>query len=97
VTLLVILSSASAAPGRRDELVAAAREVAAATRADPGCLAYSFSADVEDPDRIVGIEVWADRTALDQHMGHAHTRDFLAVVADLVAGQPMMDVHEVPA
>ena len=94
--MLVVQSSASAAPGRRDELVAAAREVAAATRADPGCLAYSFSADVEDPDRILGVEVWADRTALDQHMGHAHTEHFLAIVPDLVAGQPMMDVHEVP-
>ncbi|MGR7027622.1 putative quinol monooxygenase [Geodermatophilus sp. URMC 62] len=58
--MLVVIGNATAAPGRCDELVAAARVVAAATRGDDGCLAYTFAADVEDPDRILGVEVWRD-------------------------------------
>nr|WP_239522915.1 putative quinol monooxygenase [Geodermatophilus normandii] len=92
---MVIVSSATAAPGRRDELVAAARAVAAATRSDHGCLAYAFSADLDDPDRILGLEIWADQIALDAHMAHPHTEAFLAAVPDLVAGPPDMTVHEV--
>ena len=94
--MLIVIGSATAAPGRRDELVAAARTVAATTRGDRGCLSYSFAADVEDPDRIIGLEVWADRAALDEHMGHAHTQEFLRVTPGLVAGEPAMSFHDVP-
>ena len=94
--MLIVIGSATAAPGRRGELVMAAREVAAATRGDRGCLAYSFAADVEDPDRILSIELWADRAALDEHMGHAHTEEFLRVAPGLVAGEPVMSFHDVP-
>ena len=94
--MLIVLGDATAAPGRRDELVAAARAVAAATRADRGCLAYSFAADLEQPDRILSIEIWADRAALDEHMAHEHTEAFLRVAPGLVAGEPVMSFHEVP-
>ena len=93
--MLVVLSSATAAPGRRDELVAAARAVAAATRADRGCVSYDFAADLDDPDRVLGVEVWADRAALDEHMPHDHTREFLAVAPGLVTGEPAMAFHHV--
>jgi len=95
--MLIVLGDATAAPGPRDELVAAARTVAAATRTDRGCLAYSFAADLEDPDRILSIEVWADRAALDEHSGHAHTTEFLRVAPGLVAGEPVMSFHDVPS
>ncbi|WP_116453579.1 putative quinol monooxygenase [Blastococcus litoris] len=95
--MLIVLGSATAAPGRRDELVAAARAVASATRTDPGCVAYSFAADLEDPDRILGIEIWADQAALDAHMTHAHTLEFLRVAPGLVVGQPQMSFYEAAA
>ncbi len=95
--MLIVLGGATAAPGHRDELVAAARAVAAATRADRGCLAYSFAADVEDPDRILSIEIWADQAALDEHMRHEHTQEFLRTAPGLVAGDPVMSFHEVAA
>jgi quinol monooxygenase YgiN len=94
--VLIVVGSATAAPGRRDELVAAAREVAAASRSDRGCLAYSFAADVEDDDRILSIEIWADRAALDEHMAHGHTADFLRVAPGLVSGEPAMAFYDVP-
>ena len=95
--MLIVIGDAVAAPGRREDLVAAARAVAAATRGDRGCLAYSFAADVEDPDRILSIEIWADRAALDEHMEHGHTAEFLRTAPDLIAGEPAMAFYEVPA
>ena len=94
--MLIVIGSATAAPGRRDDLVAAARTIAAATRADRGCLAYSFAADVEDDDRIRSIEIWADRAALDAHLAHDHTAEFLRVAPGLVAGEPVMAFYDVP-
>ncbi len=95
--MLIVIGDATAAPGRRAELVAAARAVAAATRGDRGCLAYSFAADLEDDDRIISLEVWADQAALDEHMTHEHTRQFLTVAPGLVAGEPVMTFYETPA
>lgn len=94
--MLIVIGDANAAPGRRDELVAAARAVTAATRGDSGCLAYSFASDVENPDRILSIEVWADRAALEEHMGHAHTEQFMKAAPGLVAGEPVMSFYDVP-
>ena len=94
--MLIVIGDATAAPGRRDELVAAAQAIASATRADDGCLAYSFSADVENPDRILSIEIWVDRAAMDEHMTHAHTEEFLRIAPGLVAGEPVMSFHDVP-
>ena len=94
--MLVVLGSATAAPSRRAELVAAAQAVAAASRTDSGCLAYSFAADLEDADRILSIEVWHDRAALEEHMAHDHTRTFLQVAPDLVVGEPSMSFYDAP-
>jgi len=90
------MKASSSTARTSEEPVAAAREVAAATQTDRGCLAYSFPADVEDPDRVIGIEVWADQVALDEHMGHRHTQDFLRVAPGLVTGEPVMAFHHVP-
>ena len=59
-------------------------------------MSYAFAADLEDPDRILGVEVWADRAALEEHMAHDHTGRFLAAVSTLLAGEPAMSSYEVP-
>ena len=94
--MIIVIGSATAAPGKRDELVAAALEVTAATRGDDGCLSYGFAADLEDPDTITSVEVWRDQAALDAHMDHEHTQQFLARVGGLFAGEPQMQFHHVP-
>ncbi|MBJ8342434.1 antibiotic biosynthesis monooxygenase [Antrihabitans sp. YC3-6] len=91
--MIIITGSARALPGRRDQLVAASIDIVAATRADDGCLSYGFYANLTDPELIVSVEVWRDQAALDEHMGHAHTTDFLAVAGTVVDGEPDMDIQ----
>ncbi|MCW2634128.1 MAG: hypothetical protein JWQ99_495 [Blastococcus sp.] len=93
--MLIVIGRATAAAGRRDDLVAAARAVTTATRGDRGCLAYSFAADLDDDDVIHSIEIWSDRAALDEHMTHRHTEEFLRTAPGLVAGEPIMSFHDV--
>jgi quinol monooxygenase YgiN len=52
---------------------------------EPGCLEYSVHVDLDDPDRYVLYERWADQAALDRHDGAAHVREFVATFAELLA------------
>ncbi|WP_425053290.1 putative quinol monooxygenase [Psychromarinibacter sp. S121] len=65
-------------PGTRDKVLAAAPEAQAATRAEPGCIAYDFYTCTDDPDRLVFVESWVDRAAHDFHMEQEHTKRFIA-------------------
>jgi len=91
--MLLITGSARPAPGARDRLVAAVREISTATQGDPGCLHYLFAASLED-DAIISLELWRDQAALDAHMNHEHTRRFLSSLDGLFDGEPVMQQTE---
>lgn len=65
-------------PGTRDQILARAPQVQAASRAEPGCLAYDFFTCTDDPDRLVFVEGWQDEAAHDFHMEQDHTKRFIA-------------------
>ena len=69
----------------------------AASRAEPGCIAYAYAPDLLDPTLIHVVERWRDRAALAAHfaMPHlAHWRaqfELLGITErnlDLVEGDP---------
>ncbi len=55
-------------PERRAEFLAGRRDAMLRSRAEDGCLEYTFSADPIEPDRVVLFERWASRQALDAHL-----------------------------
>ncbi|MBE9640970.1 antibiotic biosynthesis monooxygenase [Salipiger mangrovisoli] len=65
-------------PGTRDRILAQAPEAQAATRAEPGCIAYDFYTCTDNPDRLVFVESWKDEDAHAFHMRQAHTQRFIA-------------------
>lgn len=93
--MLIVIGSARPLPGRRADLVSAARAVATQARGDEGCESYGFYADLTDEDTIVSVEVWRDQAALDAHMNHPHTQEFLASAGALIDGTPAMRIHTV--
>lgn len=44
----------------------------AGSRAEPGCLAYYYAADLIDPELIRVFEIYADQAALDAHRTYPH-------------------------
>ncbi|MQY27291.1 putative quinol monooxygenase [Nocardia aurantia] len=92
--MVIVVGVARVRPGCLGDVEDAARRMAVATRSDPGCHLYRFAADLEDPETIVSVEMWADRAALDSHLAHAHTTEFLAQVTSLVEGTPEMTFHD---
>lgn len=65
-------------PGAREKILSRAPEAQAATRAEPGCLAYDFFTCTDDPDKLVFVEAWKDEAAHAFHMEQAHTKRFIS-------------------
>src|SRR5690606_34092347 len=52
-----------------------------ASRAEPGCLAYSYAIDIGDPLVVRVHEEWTDRAALERHFETAHLKAWRAELA----------------
>ena len=78
-------------PGLRE----AARTVIAATRAEPGCIVYSFAEDLVEPGLVRIYEEWESREDLARHgrSGHiAAWRDALSKVEVLARDLKIVEV-----
>lgn len=72
------------APGTvaaKPDVVDAMKAMVAASRAEDGCLTYTFAQDMSDPDVLVIYERWRDREALAAHGASAHMASFRGVMA----------------
>jgi quinol monooxygenase YgiN len=67
------------------------------SRAEPGCIAHHCHWDVEQPDRLVFVEKWADATSLLTHFGLKESRDFVASISALATDPPVMDIYQAEA
>ena len=52
-----------------------------ASRAEDGCLDYTFARDLADPNVLVLFERWRDREALAAHMASPHMAEFQKIMA----------------
>lgn len=94
--MLIVLGKAQTTAAHRTALFAAAQRVTEATRTDAGCISYGFYSDITDSGVVVSVEVWRDQAALDAHMDHPHTADFLRGIDGLRNGAPEMSIHHTP-
>lgn len=80
--------------GTTDEAVRLLSRALELTRDEPGCLKAMLSRDVDDPDALVQIEQWKDKTSHDEHLKQPHIADLVETVVPLVAGVPRISVSE---
>lgn len=64
-----------------EEAIAAVVAMMQASRAEDGCLDYTFARDLADPNTLVLFERWRDREALAAHGASAHMAEFQKVLA----------------
>ena len=60
----------------------AAAKMIAASRAEAGCLDYTYATDFHDPGRVRITEHWADEAALTAHFAEPHMAEFQAALAN---------------
>ncbi len=79
--------------------LAAARPVmqrtADATRAEDGCMEYSYAEDVFDPGLIHVKELWTDQASLDRHFSSEHISKWRAAWPSLDIGNRDLLVYDV--
>ena len=54
----------------------------AASRAEDGCLTYSYGEDVAEPGLIRVFELWRDQAAIDAHVAAPHMAVWRAACAE---------------
>ena len=61
-----------------DTVLALVAELAPRSKAEPGCLGYEVLQALDDePNHLVLIERYADRAALDSHLGSTHYQELV--------------------
>ena len=55
-------------PNDRERFITSRHELMRASRAEAGCIEYTFGADPIDPGRVVLFERWESQAALDAHI-----------------------------
>ena len=82
-------------PGKQAEFEAAAHAAVEGTHAEAGCLAYTFSVDLADPDLFHVFEAWVDDAALSAHFQTEHMAEFNRQLPGLVAEAPRLQRYVV--
>lgn len=81
--MLIVLAKAKVGEGAIDGARAAIAEMVAASNAEEGCIAYTFTQDLGDPSIIHIVEKWQDDAALAAHFATPHMAAFGAAIAGL--------------
>jgi quinol monooxygenase YgiN len=92
--MIIVTGSVQARPDALDEVLRLSLEHVRRSRLEPGCLLHSVHQDVEDANRVVFVEHWADRDALRAHFGVPASGEFVNALTALAAGSTSIEIYE---
>lgn len=78
--MLKVIAEDFIKPESVDTVLPLYRELIAATRQEPLCIAYDLYRDEKDPGHFIFIEQWPDRAALDAHCASEHFRRLVPLI-----------------
>jgi len=93
--MLLIVGTVRLPADRLNAARAIMAEIIAASRAEAGCLEYSYAEDVMDRGLIHITERWKDRKALDEHFKSPHLAEWRAAWPALGLGERNLRLYEV--
>ena len=91
--MILITGHVILTPEHRERMVALGAEHSARSRAEPGCLAHHCHIDVENPDRLVFVEEWADMAAVRAHFAVPASGAFVAEMRALSPQPPVIRIY----
>lgn len=92
--MILVTGSVTARPETIDEIGRISLEHVNRSRLEPGCLLHSVHVDVENPNRLVFIEHWADHDALKVHFRVPESGAFAKRLAELAAEPPTIEIYD---
>ncbi|MBP0451062.1 antibiotic biosynthesis monooxygenase [Kitasatospora sp. RG8] len=85
---VLVIADTSSSPENAEEFGRVLQKFARACRTEPGCLSYEVFRSLDQPERCVSIEKYADAEAFAAHRASAHFRDIgLGEVVPLVVAR----------
>jgi quinol monooxygenase YgiN len=81
--MLIVLAEATLGEGALDAGRAAMATMVEASRAEEGCISYSYAVDALDPAKLLIVEKWVDDAALAFHFQTPHMAAFQQALAGL--------------
>jgi quinol monooxygenase YgiN len=95
--MLVIVGSIRLPPENLGKARTAMARMIEASRAEVGCLAYSYAEDVLEPGLIRVAEAWRDQAALDRHFASTHIAEWRGAWPELGITDRRLVAYEVQA
>lgn len=92
--MIIVYGHLTAKPDTIAEMARIAREHVTRSREEPGCVSHEVTIDSENPLRLVFIERWEDKAALDTHFAHKEARRAFQGMRALAADPGKMQVYE---
>ena len=92
MTELISIATATAHPGRLDDLVRELRARVEPTRAQPGNLEFALYREADAPDTIVAYERWATRADWEHHLKGEHVTSLMEAFTTILAAPPQIRV-----
>ncbi|MFZ0170207.1 MAG: putative quinol monooxygenase [Acidimicrobiales bacterium] len=72
--MIIVGGTFEVEPHERDRFLAEHHDMMRRSRAEAGCLEYTFSADPLDPSRVLLFERWESEEVLDAHLSALRAR-----------------------
>lgn len=92
--MLLITGTFRMASAQLEPVLPAMAAMIDASRAERGCLYYSYAQDVRDPHLIHVSELWTDQAALDAHMTSSHIMAWRAQWPHLGLSDRNLTLHQ---
>ncbi len=93
--MIVVVGRVRTDSEKREELVRVGQAVAAASRAETGCISYRFYEDTEIENDFVFVEEWESSEALQEHFTTPHVRRFMRAIPAAIVAPADVKFHTV--
>ncbi|MDD5138829.1 MAG: putative quinol monooxygenase [Verrucomicrobiales bacterium] len=94
VTVVTVVATFQARPGKEIELRNVLVGLVAPTRREEGCINYDLHVSPEDPAKFLFHENWTGKAALDVHLKSPHIAALLPRVDELCVAFPEIKIWE---
>jgi quinol monooxygenase YgiN len=93
--MLILAGSVRLPPENLAAARPAIQRMVEASRAEPGCIAYNFAEDIQEPGLLRIFEVFRDLDAQQAHAGSEHMKEWRAAWPALGIGERQITLYEV--
>lgn len=91
--MIYVVATLTIKPDSLDQAIAAGKPCVQATRQETGCIRYDLNVDVMDPTKLVFVEKWESREALEAHFSTPHLDDFRAAGKAFILDSTVEIIH----